>query len=181
MDIRANARSVIESSAMTTIAERGEFPHVLLVEDNQGDATLIKLAFKRAGLPGKITIAETGEIGLDILRGEGEHGRGRHPDIVLLDLNLPKMHGLAFLKLVKGDPQTAPIPVVILSSSSAEAEVIAGYACQASGFITKPFCLDDYEEVVSGIGAYWFKLVQTPATHDMSDNISPARAGISSR
>jgi len=163
---------------MTTIAERGKFPHVLVVEDNQGDATLLKLAFKRTGLPGKITIAETGEIGLGILRGDGEHSQN-HPDIVLLDLNLPKMHGMVFLKLVKTDPRTAAIPVIILSSSSAEAEVAAGYAGQASGFITKPFCLDDYEDVVSGIGAYWFKLVQTPAMHDGSDDVSPARAGMS--
>ncbi len=165
---------------MTTITERGEFPHVLLVEDNQGDATLVKLAFKRAGIPGKITIAETGEIGLAILRGEVEHGQGRQPDIVLLDLNLPKMHGLALLKLAKSDLRTAHIPVIILSSSSAETEVAAGYAGQASGFITKPFCLDDYEEVVSGIGAYWFKLVQTPAMHGGGDDVSHLRTGTSS-
>ncbi len=113
---------------MTTIAERGEFPHVLVVEDNQGDATLLKLAFKRAGLPGKITIAETGEIGLDILRGDSEQSPS-HPDIVLLDLNLPKMHGMAFLKAVKTDPQTAPIPVIILSSSSAETEIADASPC----------------------------------------------------
>lgn len=163
---------------MTTIAERGQLPHVLLIEDNHGDATLTKLAFRKARLPSSITVAETGEIGLSILHQEGEYAGIRHPDIILLDLNLPQMHGLAFLKLAKSDPQTAAIPVIILSSSRAESEVTASYASQASGFITKPFSLDDYEDVAANIGAYWFKLVQTPTLNDTNDNIPQARVAI---
>ena len=82
---------------MTTVAERGRFPHVLLIEDNLGDAVLIRLAFKKAQLPGKITIAGMAETGLAILRGEGEYAQTGRPDIILLDLNLPQMHGLTFL------------------------------------------------------------------------------------
>ncbi len=166
---------------MTTITERGQFPQVLLVEDNHGDATLTKLAFRKAGVPGSITIAETGEIGLSILRREGQYAGIRHPDLVLLDLNLPHMHGLTFLKLVKGDPHTAGIPVIVLTSSSTESEVTASYAGQASGFITKPFNLDDYEDVVSNIAAYWFKLVQTPTLKDTNDNVPVAKSATSGR
>lgn len=164
---------------MTSIAERGQFPHVLVIEDNPGDAVLIKLAFKKARLPGKTTIAGTGEIGLAILRGDGEYAKVRHPDIILLDLNLPQMHGLTFLKFVKSDPKTALIPVIVLSSSSAESDVIASYAGQASGFITKPISLDDYDEIVASISSYWFKLVQTPTTYDTSGDPQPARTGTS--
>jgi len=162
---------------MTTIMERGQFPHVLLIEDNNGDAVLIKLAFKKALLPSKITVAGTGEIGLAMLRGLGEYANVRQPDIILLDLNLPQMHGLTFLNHVKNDPKTALIPVIILSSSSAENEVMAGYAGHASGFVTKPISLDDYDEVVASIGSYWFKLVQTPTTPDTVADAQVMRTG----
>ncbi len=164
---------------MTTLVERGQMPHVLLVEDNHGDATLTRLAFKRSGLQGSITVAETGEDGLSILRREGDHAGARHPDLILLDLNLPHMHGLTCLRQIKGDPQTVGIPVIVLTSSCAEAEVKASYAGQASGFITKPFSLEDYEDVVSNIAAYWFKLVQTPALGDTNDNMPVPRSATS--
>ncbi len=159
---------------MTTIAERGQFAHVLLVEDNPGDATLTRLAFKRAGVQSKLTIAETGEIGLAILSVEGEHG---YPDLILLDLNLPRMHGLEFLKRVKNDPKMARIPVIVLSSSSAESDIAASYLGHAVGFITKPISLDDFEEVAAGISTYWFKIVQTPAANDTPDKAFPPRTG----
>ena len=162
---------------MTTIAQRGQFPHVLLIEDNPGDATLISLAFKKAELRSKISIAQTGENGLAMLAGEGDQPQIPNPDIILLDLNLPRMHGLEFLKRVKNDPKLAVIPVIVLSSSDAESDVAASYLGHAVGFITKPIMLDDYDEVVAGISTYWFKLVQTLAADDIPSAARPVRTG----
>ena len=148
---------------MTTVAERSRFPQVLLVEDNRGDAVLVRMAFKRAKMPGHISVAGTAEIALSMLRLEGEHAEALRPDLVLLDLNLPYMHGLSFLRVVKAERGLAAIPVIILSSSSAEGDVTASYEGHANGFVTKPISLDDYDDVVTSIGDYWFKLVQTPA------------------
>ena len=162
---------------MTTIAERGQFPHVLLVEDNKGDATLITLAFRKAEYPSKISTAETGEAALAMLAREGQYALAAAPDIILLDLNLPRMHGLEFLKRIKSDPRLALIPVIVLSSSDAESDMAASYLGHAAGFVTKPICLDDYDEIVATLGTYWFKIMQTVATDDIPDEGRPIRTG----
>jgi CheY-like chemotaxis protein len=147
---------------MTKVTERSRAAKVLLIEDNHGDAVLTRRAFKRATLPNEITIAETGEDGLNILRGKGEDGVTSRPDIILLDLNLPHMHGQDFLKEVKSDPALRQIPVIILSSSSADSDVSTCYDRHANGYITKPVNNDTYDEIVSKIEQYWFGLMQLP-------------------
>jgi CheY-like chemotaxis protein len=147
---------------MTKVTERSRAAQVLLIEDNRGDAVLTRRAFRRASLPNEITIAETGEAGLDILRRQGEHGEAPRPDIILLDLNLPHMHGQDFLKEVKSDPDLRQIPVIILSSSSADSDVAICYDRHANGYITKPVMNDTYDEIVSKIEQYWFGLMQLP-------------------
>ena len=147
---------------MTKVTERSRAAQVLLIEDNRGDAVLTRRAFRRASLPNEITIAETGEVGLDILRRQGEHGEAPRPDIILLDLNLPHMHGQDFLKEVKSDPDLRQIPVIILSSSSADSDVAICYDRHANGYITKPVTNDTYDEIVSKIEQYWFGLMQLP-------------------
>jgi CheY-like chemotaxis protein len=142
---------------MATLYERGGAPRILLIDDNRGDARLIELAFKKSGLPAQITVAENAEDGMTMLRGNA----GR-PDLVFLDLNLPSMHGLKFLEIVKGDPGLSAIPVVVLSSSSAQKDVTDSYNRHANGFVTKPFNLDGYEIFAGSVCAYWFKLVQMP-------------------
>ena len=148
---------------MTTIAERSPFPQVMVVEDNPGDAILLRLAFKKARNGSKIAIADTAETALAMLARQGDYCDLPLPDIILLDLNLPRMHGLEFLKRIKSDPKLACIPVIVLSSSCAESDISASYLGHAVGFITKPIGLDDYEEVVTGIANYWFRIVQTLA------------------
>jgi chemotaxis family two-component system response regulator Rcp1 len=159
---------------MTTIAERTEFPQVLLVEDNRGDAVLMRMAFKQADLHTRVMIAETAETALKILRREGEFENAPFPDIILLDVNLPQISGPQFLKTIKADPHLKLIPALIFSSTGTEAEIALTFSDHANGFITKPFSLDDYITVVQNIQDYWFKFVQTPETHPA--NVETANA-----
>lgn len=147
---------------MSRIADRARTAQVLLVEDNRGDAVLTRRAFKRANLASDIVVAETGEKGLSILRREGEHAEAARPDLILLDLNLPHMHGQDFLQTVKEDPQFKRIPVIVLSSSSADMDVTASYDRHANGYITKPLDAETYDDIVSRIEQYWFTLMQLP-------------------
>jgi CheY-like chemotaxis protein len=147
---------------MSRIADRARTAQVLLVEDNRGDAVLTKRAFKRANLASDIVVAETGEKGLSILRREGEHAEAARPDLILLDLNLPHMHGQDFLQTVKADPDFKRIPVIVLSSSSADMDVTASYDRHANGYITKPLDAETYEDIVARIEQYWFTLMQLP-------------------
>jgi CheY-like chemotaxis protein len=147
---------------MSRIADRSRTAQVLLVEDNRGDAVLTKRAFRRANLASDIVVAETGEKGLSILRREGEHAEAARPDLILLDLNLPHMHGQDFLQTVKEDPDFKRIPVIVLSSSSADMDVTASYDRHANGYITKPLDAETYEDIVARIEQYWFTLMQLP-------------------
>ena len=147
---------------MVTIYERGSQVDILLVDDNPGDSKLIKIAFRRNPLPTQVTVAETAEHGLDLLQGK-DAAPNRLPDIVFLDLNLPFMHGLTFLELVKNDPALTSIPVLILSSSGAQRDIADCYTRHASGFVTKPSSLEGYIALADSVTSYWFKLVQTPS------------------
>jgi CheY-like chemotaxis protein len=147
---------------MTRLNERDRSAQVLLIEDNRGDAVLTRRAFKRARIANDITVAESGEKGLSILRREGQYADAPRPDIILLDLNLPYMHGRDFLSTVKDDPALRRIPVIVLSSSSADTDISAAYARHANGYITKPISSDTYDNVVSRLESYWFELMQLP-------------------
>lgn len=147
---------------MSKLTERARSAQVLLIEDNRGDAVLTKRAFKRAKIASDIVVAETGEKGLSILRREGEHAEAVRPDLILLDLNLPYMRGQDFLSTVKDDPSLRRIPVIVLSSSSADNDVTGCYDRHANGYITKPISTDTFDEVISRIEHYWFSLMQLP-------------------
>ncbi len=147
---------------MSKLTERARSAQVLLVEDNRGDAVLTRRAFRRAKIPSDIVVAETGEQGLSILRRQGEHAEAARPDIILLDLNLPYMHGQEFLAVVKDDPALRRIPVIILSSSSADIDVRGCYDRHANGYIAKPISTDTFDEVISRLEHYWFNLMQLP-------------------
>ena len=147
---------------MTKVSERPRNAQVLLIEDNHGDAVLTRRAFKRAKIPNDLMVAETGEKGLSILRREGEHADAPRPDIILLDLNLPFMNGKEFLATVKEDPGLRQIPVIVLSSSSADRDVSGCYSRHANGYITKPVSSDTYDDIVERIESYWFSLMQMP-------------------
>jgi CheY-like chemotaxis protein len=147
---------------MTKVTERARSAQVLLIEDNHGDAVLTRRAFRRARIANEITVADTGEKGLSILRREGEFAEAPRPDLILLDLNLPHMHGQDFLAQVKADPDLKRIPVVVLSSSAAGSDITAAYDRHANGYITKPITTETYDDIVDRIEQYWFGLMQLP-------------------
>ncbi|MDV6332789.1 response regulator [Asticcacaulis sp. 201] len=147
---------------MTKLIDRARVARVMLIEDNRGDAILARMAFKRAEMKSDIVVAETGEEGLSILRREGEHADAPRPDLILLDLNLPAMHGQDFLYRVKEDPALKRIPVIVLSSSAADSDIIASYDRHANGYITKPINNATYDDIVARIEQYWFGLMQLP-------------------
>lgn len=142
--------------------ERLRSARLLLVEDNRGDAILAKRAFRLGQLPSEIMVAETAESGLSILRREGAYSDAPRPDLILLDLNLPNMNGHEFLKIIKNDSDLRCIPVIVLSSSSADADVSRSYQRFANGYIVKPAAPDTYSDVVNKIEQYWFSLMQMP-------------------
>jgi CheY-like chemotaxis protein len=150
---------------MTTIAQRGRAPNVMFIEDNIGDSILVRMAFGKSRYKPRITVAGSAEIGLSMLRREDEYRDVARPDVIILDLNLPYMAGLSLLRDLKRDRELAPIPVVIFSSSIAEADVAAGYAAGASGYFTKSARWEDYDSFVAAVETYWFELAQTPLTN----------------
>ena len=107
----------------------------------------------------ELYIVSSGEEGLDFLYGRGDHsGKKIRPDLILLDLNMPGMGGKEFLKKIKEDETLKHIPVVILTTSSAERDIVESYKLQASGYVNKPISLDEFKDVVRQIEEYWFML-----------------------
>ena len=164
----------MEGMRVVTVYERGRPADILLIDDNSGDSTLIEIAFRKTQLPTQVTVAQTAEAGLNLLQAQNDNMRRRYPDIVFLDLNLPCMHGLTFLELVKSDPALSSIPVVVLSSSSAPKDIAASYSRHANGFVTKPSSLEGYLAFAGSISEYWFRLVQTPLSPNVAgDPVRP--------
>lgn len=131
---------------------------ILLVEDNQGDIILTKRAFKEAKMANELIIATSGEEAIRILRNDEGLTPPPRPDLILLDLNLPQMSGQDVLQIVKNSPELRTIPVVILSSSSAEQDVLKVYNLHSNGYITKPVALEGFKAVIQKIEAFWFTL-----------------------
>jgi CheY-like chemotaxis protein len=131
---------------------------ILLVEDNQDDMDLALHALKRGKLANNIFVARDGEEALDFLfcRGRFGHRSFDHPPkLVLLDLKLPKVDGMEVLKQIKGDARTKTIPVVIMTSSKEERDLVAGYNLGANSYIQKPVDFDQFRETVKTVGLYW--------------------------
>lgn len=135
---------------------------ILLVEDNPGDVRLIQEALKDARIHVHISVAPDGLEALAMLRREGEHSGRTLPDLVLLDLNLPKMSGHEVLARIKQDEALRKIPVVIVTSSQADRDIAASYDLHANCFVTKPVDLDQFFDVVQAIRDFWFVIVKLP-------------------
>jgi CheY-like chemotaxis protein len=136
---------------------------ILLVEDNPGDARLTREALAQSKVRNNLHHARDGEEALVFLRRSGPGGTHPHPDLILLDLNLPRRHGREVLEEIKSDPQLMHIPVVILTSSQAEEDILRSYQSHANCFITKPVDLEQLTKVVQGIEQFWFTLVKLPS------------------
>jgi len=143
--------------------ESGETIEILLVEDSPSDARLTQEAFKDAKLRNNLTIVTDGAEALAYLRREGRYAGAVRPDLVLLDLNLPKVDGREVLRQIKTDLDLQAIPVVVLTTSDAESDVLAAYAEHANCYVRKPVDLDRFLKVVSSIEDFWLTVVKLPA------------------
>ncbi|MBP7736134.1 MAG: response regulator [Spirochaetes bacterium] len=131
---------------------------ILLVEDNPDDVELTKRAFKKSNVANELMVARDGEEALEML-----HGSDRIvPAVVLLDLNLPKIDGLEVLRRIRADERTRLLPVVILTSSREESDLIKGYSNGANSYIRKPVDFDKFIEAIQSLGLYWLVLNELP-------------------
>ena len=137
--------------------------NILLIEDNEGDVFLTKKAFEKAKVRNAFKVAPDGEIALEMLREQKDGKYVYRPDLILLDINLPKKDGRQVLSELKTDENLQRIPVIILTSSSAEKDVLSSYDLHANSYIIKPVNFDNMVEVVATIENFWFNIVTLPA------------------
>ena len=140
---------------------------ILLVEDNPNDVELTLHALKKNNIVNRIEIVRDGAEALDYLFATGvyaERDINHHPKVILLDLKLPKIDGLEVLKRIKSDPRTQPIPVVVLTSSREESDVVESYHLGVNSYIRKPVDFEQFTEAVRTIGMYWLLLNEPPVT-----------------
>jgi len=143
-------------------SKTGRPVQILLVEDNPGDVGLTLEALKEATLPNKLTVVKNGADALSLLRRQGQHVGAARPDLILLDLNLPKKDGRKVLAEIKGDDNLKRIPVVILTTSEDEQDVLESYNLHANCYIVKPLDLDRFITVVKSIEDFWLRIVVLP-------------------
>jgi chemotaxis family two-component system response regulator Rcp1 len=137
--------------------------HILLVDDNDADAELVVESFEMQKIHVSLTRARDGLEGLEMLRGQGAYeGAPVDPDLVLLDLNLPRMDGREMLAELKEDPELRKLPVVVLTSSRAETDIIASYDLQAACYVTKPVDLEGLTQIARAIDDFWLTVVRYP-------------------
>ena len=136
---------------------------ILLVEDNPGDARLAEEAIREAQLPNNLNWVTDGVEAMTFLRKEGKHGQAPRPDLILLDLNLPRKDGREFLAEVKKDEQLKRIPVIVLTTSEADEDISRSYRLKANCYITKPPQLHQFVNVIKGIEEFWFKVARLPS------------------
>lgn len=147
---------------MSTDFSIGRPIEILLVEDNPGDVRLTQEALKEGKVNNNLYVAYDGIEALAFLRRDGEFVNSVRPDLILLDLNLPKMDGRELLSEIKNDDDLMRIPVVILTTSKAEEDVIKSYNLHANCYITKPVDLDQFISVVKAIEGFWMTIVKLP-------------------
>lgn len=146
-------------------SERNGLPvEILLVEDNPGDVRLTREALLEGKITNHLSVAPDGVEALAFLRREGRYADAPRPDVILLDLNLPRMDGREVLTAIKADSQLRRIPVVILTTSSDERDVLRAYELHANCYITKPVDFEQFIGVVQAIENFWLTIVTLPST-----------------
>jgi CheY-like chemotaxis protein len=141
---------------------KGREIHILLVEDNEGDIVLAKEALKEARIKNKITVVTDGEQALQYLFRENGYHNASHPDLILLDVNLPKVNGMEVLEKIKSDPTLKIIPVVMLTTSTSEKDVMHAYKNYVNCYINKPIDLEEFIRVIKTIESFWLNVVKLP-------------------
>ena len=148
-------------------ANNHDYTDILIAEDNPNDAELATRGLARSKVANKVVLTKDGQLALDYLFGQGEYeGRDTtlQPKVVLLDLKLPKLNGLEVLERMRKDPRTKLTPVVILTSSQEESDLIRSYHLGANSYIVKPVDFEKFTEAIGEIGLYWMLLNKVPTT-----------------
>jgi chemotaxis family two-component system response regulator Rcp1 len=135
---------------------------ILLVEDNEGDVHLTREALKKAKVRNRVHTTTDGVEAMQFLRRENPFADAPRPDLVLLDLNLPNMDGREVLEAMKSDPSLRSIPVVVVTSSAAEQDIVRSYALNANCYVTKPVDLQQFLHVIGTVGDFWLQIVKLP-------------------
>ena len=137
--------------------------HILLVEDNEGDIFLVTEALEEGKIVNKISVAKDGKEAIDFLEKKGKYQNAERPDLILLDVNLPKKNGHEVLEHIKSQKNLKQIPVIMLTTSSAEKDISMSYKNHANCFITKPVDVENFLKVVYSIENFWISIVTLPA------------------
>ena len=140
----------------------GRAIEILLVEDDPGDELITREAFEHNKLKNNLHVAHDGEEGLNFLYKRGEYADAPRPDLILLDLNLPKYDGRQLLEKVKSDAELSRIPIVVLTTSSAEQDILRSYQLHANAYVTKPVDLDQFINAVRQIDEFFIQVVRLP-------------------
>lgn len=135
---------------------------VLLVEDDPGDVLMTQEAFEEHKVRNKLNVVSDGEEALSYLRREGPHADAPRPDLILLDLNLPRVDGRQVLQAIKEDPDLRRIPVVVLTTSGADEDILRSYSLHANAYVTKPVDFDSFIAVVRQIDEFFVSVVKLP-------------------
>ena len=142
-----------------TVVATGRPAELLLVEDNYGDVLLTREAFRSARVSNNLAVAGDGEQALAMLRREDVYFNQPRPDLILLDLNLPRLDGREVLTAIKKDPDLKRIPVIVLTSSKADIDILKSYELRANGYIVKPVNFERLQEIVASLEDFWFSVV----------------------
>jgi len=136
---------------------------ILLVEDSPADVLLTREAFEQNRIVNAIHVAEDGIQAMDFLNQRGAHASAPRPDLILLDLNLPRMNGREVLAEIKADPDLKTIPIVVLTTSGAEEDILKAYHLNANCYVVKPVGLDNFMKAMQCVGHFWFSVVALPS------------------
>jgi len=139
---------------------------LLVIDDDQSDVYLAKRALKKCRTPINVQVARHGEEALALLRREGLHQGAKRPDLIFLDLNMPRMNGHEFLEAMKADDDLKAIPTIVMSMSESESDMAESYRLQASAYVAKPIELDAFTNVIRSVEDHWFQVVRLPQRRD---------------
>ncbi len=145
-----------------TKAGKGSNLRVLLVEDEPADAHLVRIAFKESAIDVELERVVDGQEALEFLRKEPTFPQAFNPDLILLDLNMPRMNGKELLKALKADEKFKHFPVVVLTTSDLDRDIDECYQLGAAGFITKPIDIDQFIKMIKSLGDYWGNILRLP-------------------
>lgn len=157
-----------DNNGMGACMAYGKTIQILLVDDTASDVELTRTVFSESKLSNIIHVVSNGEEALDFLFRRGSHIDAVAPDVILLDIGLPKMDGMEVLRVIKSDPQLRKIPVVMLTGSEEEADIVRSYRLHANCYITKPMDFAKFLTVVKGVEGFWLSVVTLPSDNNIA-------------